>query len=242
MINASKIEYEQLIPFIMNNCSDKLNSFWLGKIEYKLAWYLQKKIHKHVSLNKINGVNLYLEHEPVYTFGKNADKNNLLPSHPKDAKVVQIDRGGDITFHGPGQLVVYPIINLNHFKKSISWYMRSLENVIIQFLSKYKISSKRIDGLTGVWVNEEKICAMGVRLAKWTSMHGFALNINPEMKYYDGMIPCGIFEYGVTSLTNLLSKEFKVEEIARQVDDILRPILLEEFNYETTWIYKETTA
>ena len=83
---------------------------------------------------------------------------------------------------------------------------------------------------------------MGVRLAKWTSMHGFALNINPEMKYYDGMIPCGIFEYGVTSLINLLSKEFKVEEIARQVDDILRPILLEEFNYETKWIYKETTA
>ncbi len=242
MINACKMELKQLFNFIKDNSSNKLNSFWLGKIEYKSAWDLQKKIHRYVSVNKMNSIILYLEHDAVYTFGKNADKNHLLPSYPKDAKVIQIDRGGDVTYHGPGQLVVYPIINLNHFKKSISWYIRSLEKVIIQFLNKNKISSKRIKGLTGVWVNNEKICAMGVRLSKWTSMHGFALNINPEMKYFDGMIPCGIFEYGITSLTDLLSEEFKVDDIARQVDNILKPILLQEFKYETTWIYKETTA
>ena len=190
----------------------------------------------------MNGIILYLEHDAVYTFGKNADKNHLLPSYPKDANVVQIDRGGDITYHGPGQLVGYPIINLNHFKKSISWYMRSLEEVIIKFLLENEILSKRIDGLTGVWVSDEKICALGVRLAKWTSMHGFALNINPEMKYFDGMIPCGIFEYGVTSLTELLNKEFKTDEIAKQVDENLLPVLLKEFKHETIRIYKKATA
>ena len=242
MINASKIESKQLVNFIKDNCSNKLNSFWLGKIEYQFAWDLQKELHTLVSTNKMNGIILYLEHDAVYTFGKNADKNHLLPSYPKDANVVQIDRGGDITYHGPGQLVGYPIINLNQFKKSISWYMRSLEEVIIKFLLENDILSKRIDGLTGVWVNDEKICAMGVRLAKWTSMHGFALNINPEMKYFDGMIPCGIFEYGVTSLTELLNKEFKTDEIAKQVDENLIPVLLKEFNHETARIYKKATA
>tara|TARA_B100001029_G_C15055441_1_gene453977 strand:- start:848 stop:1576 length:729 start_codon:yes stop_codon:yes gene_type:complete len=242
MINASKIDSNQLFNFIKDNCSNKLNSFWLGKVEYQFSWDLQKEIHELVSGYKMNGIILYLEHDAVYTFGKNADKNHLLPSYPRDANIVQIDRGGDITYHGPGQLVGYPIINLNYFKKSISWYMRSLENIIIKFLIKNDIISKRMEGLTGVWVNDEKICAMGVRLAKWTTMHGFALNIKPEMKYFDGMIPCGIFEYGVTSLTNLLIKDFKIEQIAKHVDDILQSVFLKEFKYEITRVYKKTTA
>lgn len=242
MFDISNIKKSNLIEFIQNNSLDELNSFWLGRVNYQFAWDLQKEIHQLVSQNQINGVLLYLEHDSVYTFGKNADQNHLLPSYPKDAEVIQIDRGGDITYHGPGQLVGYPILNLNNFKKSISWYMRAIEESIIQFLGEYDVVSKRVDGLTGVWINDEKICAMGVRLANWTSMHGFALNINPEMKYFDGMIPCGIFEYGVTSLFNQVNKNFKTDEIAKQVDTQIQHVLLKEFNNETTRIYKKATA
>jgi len=117
--------------------------------------------------------------------------------------VVQIDRGGEVTYHGPGQLVCYPIIDLHDYKMSVSWYMRMLENVVIDCLQSYGIESGRKEGLTGVWVGDDKICAMGVRLSRWVTMHGFAFNLNPDMTYFDGMIPCGIFEYGVTSLQEL---------------------------------------
>ena len=146
---------------------------------------------------------LLLEHNHVYTFGKNADRNYLLDSKPQNADVIQIDRGGEVTYHGPGQLVCYPIIDLHDYKMSVSWYMRQLENVVIQFLEDSGIKIIQKAGLTGVWVNDDKICAMGVRLSKWVTMHGFALNINTDMNYFDGMIPCGIFEYGITSLNEL---------------------------------------
>jgi len=110
---------------------------------------------------------LFVEHEHVYTFGKNADTNNLLDSKPLNAEVVQIDRGGEVTYHGPGQLVCYPIIDLHDYKMSVSWYMRLLENVVIDCLKSYGIESGRKEGLTGVWVDDDKICAMGVRLSKW---------------------------------------------------------------------------
>ncbi len=116
---------------------------------------------------------------------------------------MQIDRGGEVTYHGPGQLVCYPIIDLHDYKMSVSWYMRMLENVVIDCLQSYGIESGRKEGLTGVWVGDDKICAMGVRLSRWVTMHGFAFNLNPNMTYFDGMIPCGIFEYGVTSLQEL---------------------------------------
>ena len=115
MFDVSNINKSNLIKFIQNNSLDELNSFWLGKVNFQFAWDLQKEIHQLVSQNQMNGVLLYLEHDSVYTFGKNADQNHLLPSYPKDAEVVQIDRGGDITYHGPGQLVCYPILNLNNF-------------------------------------------------------------------------------------------------------------------------------
>ena len=117
--------------------------------------------------------------------------------------MVQIDRGGEVTYHGPGQLVCYPIIDLHDYKLSISWYMRTLEIIVMEYLQQLGINPSRKEGMTGVWVEDEKICAMGVRLAKWVTMHGFALNINPDMTYFDKMIPCGIFEYGVTSLREL---------------------------------------
>ena len=182
---------------------NEIQYFWLGLQPYQHVWGLQKQLHAKRVLGEIPDVVLLLEHDHVYTFGKNADTNNLLDSKPLNTEVVQIDRGGEVTYHGPGQLVCYPIIDLHDYRMSVSWYMRLLENVVIDCLKSYGIESGQKEGLTGVWVDEDKICAMGVRLSKWVTMHGFALNLNPDMTYFDGIIPCGIFEYGVTSLHEL---------------------------------------
>ena len=190
--------------------------FWLGRQPYISVWGLQKQLHSKRVAGEIPDVVLLLEHDPVYTFGKNADTNLLLDSKPHDAEVVQIDRGGQVTYHGPGQLVCYPIIDLHYHQMSVSWYMRSLEGVIINCLKKLGIKSARKKDLPGVWVEDNKICAMGVRLSRWVTMHGFALNHKPDMKYFDGMIPCGIFNYGVTSLKDQginISMERLVENI-----------------------------
>ena len=182
---------------------NKIQYFWLGLQPFHPIWSLQKQLHEKRVSGSIPDVVLLLEHEHVYTLGKNADRNHLLDSKPSNADVVQIDRGGEVTYHGPGQLVCYPIIDLHNYQMSVSWYMRTLENVVIHCIKELGIASKQKDGLTGVWVDDEKICSMGVRLSKWVTMHGFALNLNPDMAYFDGMIPCGIFEYGVTSLNDL---------------------------------------
>ena len=181
----------------------KIQYFWLGLQPYQPVWELQKQLHAKRVVGEIPDVVLFVEHDHVYTFGKNADTNNLLDTKPRNAEIVQIDRGGEVTYHGPGQLVCYPIIDLHDYRMSVSWYMRLLENVVIDCLKSYGIESGQKEGLTGVWVDDDKICAMGVRLSKWVTMHGFALNLNPDMAYFDGMIPCGIFEYGVTSLHEL---------------------------------------
>ena len=177
--------------------------FWLGRQPYHSVWELQKQLHAKRVEKEISDVVLILEHDHVYTFGKNADRNYLLDSKPKNAEVIQIDRGGEVTYHGPGQLVCYPILDLHDYQMSVSWYLRSLENVIIRYLKEHGIESSQKPGLTGVWVDDEKICALGVRLSRWVTMHGFALNVQPDMRYFDGMIPCGLFEYGITSLHDL---------------------------------------
>ena len=178
----------------------EIQYFWLGQQPYEPVWKLQKQIHAKRVAGEISDVVLLLEHDHVYTFGKNADKNHLLDSRPQNSEIFQIDRGGEVTYHGPGQLVCYPIIDLHDYKLSVSWYMRSLEKVIISCLKQFGLESNQKSSLTGVWMNDDKICAMGVRLSRWVTMHGFALNVNPDMTYFDGMIPCGIFEYGITSL------------------------------------------
>ena len=186
--------------------NNKVNFIYLGIRDYNDAWELQKKIHESVKNQNIADIVLYLEHSHVYTLGKNADSDFILNNYPEDIEIIHTDRGGQVTYHGPGQLVGYPIINLNNYKKSITWYMRVLENIIIESLREYNIFASRKEGLTGVWVEDEKICAMGVRLSRWVTMHGFALNLKPNMKYYDGMIPCGIQEFGVTSMHEVLGK------------------------------------
>ena len=194
----------------------------LGNAPYQQTWDMQKEMQSQRINNKIDDTVLLVEHEPVYTFGKNANENHLLQNYPEDVKVFHIERGGDITFHGPGQLVGYPIIDLHNYKMSISWYMCSLEAVIINTLNHYGIAAEHKKGLTGVWVKEEKIAALGVRISRWGTMHGFALNVNTELHYYDGIIPCGIFEYGVTSMKKLLGTAIKMDEVKK--------LLIKEFN------------
>ena len=208
---------------------NKIQYFWLGQQPYQPIWNLQKQLHAKRVSGEILDIVLLLEHDHVYTLGKNADPNHLLDSNPRNAEVIQIDRGGEVTYHGPGQLVCYPIIDLHNYHMSVSWYMRMLESVIIHCMKEFGIESKKKDGLPGVWVDDDKICAMGVRLSKWVTMHGFALNLNPDMTYFDGIIPCGIFEYGVTSL-NELEIEYKLENILKSLVRSLSYFLSKEMN------------
>ena len=185
----------------------------LGNSSYKRTWEIQKELQLQRIENNIDDTLLLVEHEPVYTFGKNADENHLLQNYPENVKLFYTERGGDITFHGPGQIVGYPIMDLHNYKMSISWYMRSLEEVIIRSLDKFGISADRKDSLTGVWVEDEKIAALGVRISRWVTMHGFALNVNTDLAYYDSIIPCGIFDYGITSMKHILGEKQNISKI-----------------------------
>ena len=197
----------------------------LGNSSYKRTWELQKELQLQRIENKIDDTLLLVEHEPVYTFGKNTDENHLLQNYPENVKLFHIERGGDITFHGPGQIVGYPIMDLHNYKMSISWYMRTLEEVIIRSVDKFGISADRKDGLTGVWVEDEKIAALGVRISRWVTMHGFALNVNTDLTYYDSIIPCGIFDYGITSMEHILGGKQNMSKIK----SILSAVFLDVF-------------
>ena len=215
MINANK-----------STLNKKIEILDLGMQAYKESWIFQKELLNKRSNNEINDTLIFVEHEPVYTLGKNADENHILQNHPENVQKFHIERGGDVTFHGPGQLVGYPILDLRNYKKSISWYMRSLEEVIIDTLLEFNIKAVRKDRLTGVWYKDEKIAALGVRVSKWITMHGFSLNINPDLNYYKSIIPCGIFEYGVTSMSKILDKNIDLE----LVKGILKIKFLDQFN------------
>ena len=190
----------------MKNLSN-LRILDLGLKPYEEVWLYQKKLQKQRINNHINDTLILVEHYPVYTLGKNAENNHLLQSRDKSVEVFNVERGGDITFHGPGQLVCYPIFDLANYKKSVSWYMRTLEQIIIDTLEHYNLIGERIKGLTGVWVGDEKIAAQGVKISRWVTMHGLSLNINPDLLFYDGIIPCGIFNHGVTSVELILGKK-----------------------------------
>ena len=194
----------------------------LGISSYQEVWDLQKDFQKKRIEKRLDDTLILVEHEPVYTLGKNANKNHLLQSRDRSVNVFDIERGGDITFHGPGQLVGYPIIDLSYYRRSVSWYMRRLEQLAIDVLKDFGISASRIKGLTGVWVGEEKIAAQGVRISRWVTMHGFSLNVNPDLSFYDGIIPCGIFDHGITSMEELLGS-------AQDMDDV-KAMGVEKFN------------
>ena len=194
----------------------------IGRKSYKAVWDLQKEMQQQRIKGDIEDTLILVEHDPVYTLGKNANEDHLLQSRDQSVDVFNIERGGDITFHGPGQLVGYPILDLSNYKKSVSWYMRTLEQVLIDTLIEFKIIAQRNDGLTGVWVGDQKIAALGVRISRWVTMHGFALNVNPDLSFYDGIIPCGIFDHGVTSMEQLLGET--------QNNDNVKNMVIKKFN------------
>ena len=189
----------------------------LGQRPYQDVWDYQKEIQAKRIAGEIEDTLLMVEHEPVYTLGKNANENHLLQSRDQSVDVFNIERGGDITFHGPGQLVGYPILDLSNYKKSVSWYMRTLEQIIIDTVSEFGIEAKRIEGLSGVWVGDEKIAALGVRIRRWVTMHGFSINVNTDLTFYDGIIPCGIFDHGITSMEQLLCRPQNIEKVKKVV-------------------------
>ncbi len=170
---------------------------------------------------------LFVEHTPVYTLGKSGDISHVLISdidrEEKGIEFFKINRGGDITFHGPGQLVGYPILDLEQFKTDLGWYLRNLEEVIILTIAEYGLKGDRSKGETGVWLDpdikgrERKICAMGIRCSRWITMHGFAFNVNTDLDYFSYIIPCGIENKQVTSLEKELSRPLDFAEVKQKV-------------------------
>lgn len=223
----------------------------LGNIDYKEAWDYQEKLFNKVIDIKLGNRDLpkdkqietpnyllFCEHPHVYTLGKSGDEKNLLLNEEglkqENATYYKINRGGDITYHGPGQLVGYPILDLDNFFTDIHKYLRYIEEAIIRTLKDYNIEAGRIEGLTGVWLdhlkkeNPRKICAIGVKTSRWVTMHGFAFNINADLAYFNNIVPCGISDKSVTSL----DKELGVQMDFNRVSDQVKNHLAEIFEFE----------
>ncbi|MFH0992542.1 MAG: lipoyl(octanoyl) transferase LipB [bacterium] len=190
---------------------------YLGRTHYADAWNLQRRIFKLQLDGHFEDVFLLTEHNHVYTIGKGGDENHLLASENElrinGIVVFRIDRGGDITYHGPGQIVGYPLLNLNDHTPDVHLYLRNLEEMMIHTLNEYRLTAGREEGMTGVWVNGEKIAAIGVKVSRWRTMHGFAFNVNTDLTKFDRIIPCGIFHKGVTSLQRILGNAIPLEEV-----------------------------
>ena len=203
----------------------------LGLIDYQEAWTLQKEIFELRYKNKISDTLLLLEHPNTYTLGKVADKKNLIGSNQylekNQISVYDIDRGGDITYHGPGQIVGYPIINLNDWQKDTHKYLRALEEVIISSCGSYNLICNRNAKHTGVWIEDRKIAAIGIKVSRWITMHGFAFNVNTKLAMFQGIVPCGITDKGVTSLEKELGAKINLSEVKA----LLLKKFLEIFNY-----------
>ncbi len=210
----------------------------LGRIDYKEAWDLQKKLLQATIDRKTSNRELaedqqlptedhllFCEHPPVYTLGKSGSREHVLISdeamEERGIDYYHIDRGGDITHHGPGQLVAYPVIDLDRYFTDLGRYLRTLEEVVILTLKEYGLEGGRSEGATGVWLDEmdprraRKICAMGVKCSRWVTMHGIALNVNNDLSFFDHIVPCGIPDKGVTSLQQELGFEVPMEEVKK---------------------------
>ncbi len=190
-----------------------------GLMEYEEAWEFQKSIFHQRLDNKVPDTLILLEHSHTYTLGKVAKKEHLLFSEfelkEKGISVFDIDRGGDITYHGPGQLVAYPIINLNDWVPDSHKYLRALEDVLISVCAEFGIESGRNPLNTGVWVGNNKIAAIGIKISKWVTMHGIALNVNTDLTMFNGIVPCGVKEGGVTSLSLQAGKSIAMNTVKK---------------------------
>ena len=193
----------------------------LDFIEYDKAWDLQKDVFKLRTSDEIKDTFFLLEHPHTYTLGKTADRKNLISNesflNQNKIKIYDIDRGGDITYHGPGQIVGYPIIKLSNWKEDTHLYLRNLEQVIIDVCAEYGLETDRINGLTGVWIEDRKIAAIGIKVSRWVTMHGFAFNINTDLNLFNGIIPCGIKDKKVTSLQQELDRKIEIDEVKEKL-------------------------
>ena len=210
----------------------------LGLASYQKVWDYQMLLNKKlIARKRANGESqdyepthylLTVEHRPVYTLGKSGDMQNLLLDELQIAEsgfeFFKINRGGDITYHGPGQIVVYPIFDLEYFFRDIHKYVRFLEEVVIRTLAEYNIKAGRQEGFTGVWIDDDhgpsrKICAIGVHLSRWVTLHGLAFNINPDLNHFKNIVPCGIStqDKTVTSLENELGKKVDLQEVKSKI-------------------------
>ena len=221
----------------------------LGTMDYKEAWDFQQNLFDEIveikKKNRKNNTNiktpnyfLFVEHPHVYTLGKSGNYSNLLIDENqlknKNASFYKINRGGDITYHGPGQIVGYPILDLENFFTDIHKYLRFLEQTVIQTLDNFGIKGERNDGKTGVWIDidtpfPKKICAMGVRASRWVTMHGFALNVNVDLDYFNNIIPCGLTDNVVTSVNKELNQS---EADITEIKNVLKSCFSETFNSE----------
>ncbi len=222
----------------------------LGLIDYKEAWDFQETIFNNTIQEKIQIRNgdqslqtknylLFCEHPHVFTLGKSGSESNLLLNEleleQEEATFYKINRGGDITYHGPGQLVAYPIFDLDHFFTDIHKYMRFLEEAVIQTLADFGIIGGRVEGLTGVWIEgntpkARKICALGVKSSRWVTMHGIGFNVNSDLNYFSHIIPCGIDDKAVTSMQQELGRELDIKEVS----SVLKNKLAQLFEFELT--------
>ena len=215
----------------------------LDIVPYEKAFELQKRLVKMRSQEVINDILILLEHPPVFTVTRKATLDNILASPDelkgKGISVCKTNRGGDITYHGPGQLVGYPIMDLKDYGKDLHKYIRTIEEMIISLLMDYSISAHRDKIHPGVWVGNEKIAAIGIAVkSSWTTMHGFALNINPDLNHYALIVPCGISDRGVTSLSKLLGRPISQKEVRQKLIQHYQDV----FNLNTREITPEVIA
>jgi len=205
----------------------------LGNVGYQQAWDLQKSVQARIigekleerklgkSITRSRDVLLFVEHPHIYTLGKSGKQDHLLADQERlaflGAEFIKNDRGGDITYHGPGQVVGYPIIDLDRHFTDIHRYLRTLEEMAIRTCADFGLKAGRIEGLTGTWIGEKKICAFGVKCSRWVTMHGFAFNVNPDLAYFQAIVPCGIRDHGVTSLAEELGETPDMNLVKRRL-------------------------
>jgi lipoyl(octanoyl) transferase len=195
---------------------------WLGRIGYGPAWELQRAVFDEVQRGVRENTFLLCEHPDVITLGRNCrgDENLRAPRAELEAdgyEIYEVDRGGDVTYHGPGQLVGYPIVRLADFREDLGWYMRSVEEMIIRAIAGAGLLGERKSGMSGVWCDDRKVCAIGVRASRWVTMHGFALNVTTDLERFGGIVPCGITDYAVTSIEKETGARHELRSMAARV-------------------------
>jgi lipoyl(octanoyl) transferase len=194
---------------------------WIGRIGYAAGLRAQEEAVDRLRAGEGDEQLFLLEHPHVFTLGRGADGSNILATSDqlkeRSIEVFETGRGGDVTYHGPGQLVGYPILNLRPDRMDVHRYVRDIEEVLIRSIAEFGITGARVPGLTGVWVGNEKIAAIGVRIARWITSHGFALNVNTDLDYFRLIIPCGITDKGVTSISRLVGREIDLKDVASRV-------------------------